>query len=125
MVVLNDICNKCNYVCKSIHFQHNFESWTSGNNSIDKFIQSTQLLAHNKISDALEWISYERLYNIKCITEDDEFNDKVYRANWIDGYICYWNNINNNWKRDGLNMIVILKVLNNPASITSEFINKV
>jgi hypothetical protein len=39
--------------------------------------------------------------------------------------ICYWNNININWKRDGPNMIVILKVLNNPASITLEFINKV
>ncbi|PKC01210.1 hypothetical protein RhiirA5_427080 [Rhizophagus irregularis] len=31
MIVFNDICEKCSKVCNSIHFQRNFESWTSGN----------------------------------------------------------------------------------------------
>jgi hypothetical protein len=126
MVVLIEICDKCNYVCDSVYFKHNFENWTSGNNDIDKFIQSIQLLAHNEISNVLEWIPYDRLYDINYVTESDKFKDKVYRANWIGSNISYWNhNKNINWKRDRSNMIVILKVLNNPANITSEFMNKV
>jgi hypothetical protein len=109
----------CDYECNASRFKQNFKNWTSGNNYIDKFIQSTQLSAHKKVTDALEWISHDRFYNIKCITEDK----KMYIANWIDGCISYWNY--NNWKRDKPEMFVILKILNNPAIITSEFINKV
>jgi hypothetical protein len=132
MMILNDICKRCNYICNSIHFQRNFINWTSGNNDIDKFIQSiqsTQLSAHEKVTDALEWIPYDRLHNIRHIAEG-EFG-KVYRANWIDGcirqswYENSWDNDNQNWKRDEPNMFVILKFINNPAIITSEFINKV
>src|ERR1044072_3724642 len=129
MVVLDDICEKCNRVCNSIYFQRNFKNWTSGNNDIDKFIQNSQLSAHDDIKRALEWIPYDRLYDIKYITDDDKFG-KVYRANWTDGCInvdivsSSWDNENQNWKRDQ-NMFVILKILNNPASITLEFINKV
>jgi hypothetical protein len=32
-------CRKCNYVCNAIHFLYNYESWTSGNNNIDKLIR--------------------------------------------------------------------------------------
>jgi hypothetical protein len=121
MVVLYIKCVKCNNVCYSIHFQHNFINWTSGNNDIDKFIQSTQLSAHGKVTDALEWIPYDRFYDIKHIAEGGF--DEVYRANWTDGCISYLNY--NNWERVGSNMSVILKILTNPAIITSEFINKV
>jgi hypothetical protein len=129
MVVLNDICVKCYCVCNSIHFQRNFKIWTSGNNDIDKFIQSTQLSAHKKVRDALEWIPYNRFHNIKYITEG-KFN-KMYKANWIDGCIktlwfqSSWHNENQHWKREKPNMFVILKILNNSASITAEFINEV
>jgi hypothetical protein len=129
MVVLNDICEKCSDVCNLIYFQRNFEIWTSGNNDIDKFIQSTQLSAHKKVSDALEWIPYNRLYDIKYFTESE--SDKVYRANWIDGHIEQlwyqnsWSIYNKNWSRENPNMPVILKILNNLTCITSEFINKV
>ncbi|PKK73676.1 hypothetical protein RhiirC2_775718 [Rhizophagus irregularis] len=125
MVVLNDICEKCNEVCNSIHFQRNFKNWTSGNNDIDKFIQDTQLSEHTsyyQVKNALEWVPYDKLDTY--IVEDDEI-DKVYRANWIDGCIQYWNNKNQNWKRKDQNMFVILKILNNLTSITLEFINKI
>uniref|UniRef100_U9TC62 Uncharacterized protein n=1 Tax=Rhizophagus irregularis (strain DAOM 181602 / DAOM 197198 / MUCL 43194) TaxID=747089 RepID=U9TC62_RHIID len=133
MVVLNYICEKCDKVCNSMHFQQNFKDWTSGNNDIDKFIQDTQLSAHTyyKVKNVLEWIPYNRLYNIK--SEDDEFG-KVHRANWIDGNITYkdnwyfdssWNDKNQDWDRKNQKMIVILKILNNPSSITLEFINKI
>jgi hypothetical protein len=117
MVVFDIKCKKCNYACNSIYFQHNFINWTSGNNQIDKFIQSTQLSVHYDVKEVLEWILYDRFYDIKYITEG-EFT-KMYRANWIDGYI------NQNLKRESPNMFVILKILNNSASITSKFINKV
>jgi hypothetical protein len=130
MVVFHDIkCEICNHTCNSIYFQHNFINWTSGNNDIDKFIQSTQLSAHNDVKEVLEWIPYNRFNNIKYIAKG-EFN-KMYRANWIDGYIIKsryqssWDDDNQNWKKEKPNMFVILKILNSPTSITSEFINKV
>src|SRR6266498_2421510 len=123
MVVLDDICEKCNYICNTIYFQQNFNNWTSSNNDIDKLIQDSQLSAHNNAKNALEWIPYIRFYNFKYIAKD-RF-DKVYRANWIDGYIDNWNNENQDWKRKDPNMFVILRSFNNPNNDLSEFINMV
>ena len=124
MMVLNDkLCKICNCMCNAIHFQRNFDNWTSGNNEIDEFIQDTQLLAHYYTPKALEWIPYDRFYNIKCIAEDGF--GKVYKANWIDGCIDEWNNENKNWKRKDPNMFVILKRLTNLTNVASEFIDKV
>jgi hypothetical protein len=123
MIVFNYKCKKCNYACNAIHFQKNFENWTSGNDDIDKFIQDTQLLAHktSEISHAIEWIPYDRL-NTNTIKDK---LDKVYRANWIDGNISHWNNINQNWNRFNKNVTVILKRLDNSKNITLEFMNEV
>jgi hypothetical protein len=82
MIVLDDICEKCNHICNSIYFQQNFKNWTSGNNDVDKFIQGTQLSAHKMVKDVLEWIPYDRFNNIEYIAKDEL--SKVYRANWID-----------------------------------------
>jgi hypothetical protein len=124
IMVLNEKCKKCNYICDSIHFQQNFENWTSGNDDIDKFIQNTQLSIHgnnyNSFEQVLEWIPYNRFYNIKCIAEK-----KVYQANWIDGRLSYWSNEDQNLMRKNQNMIVILKRFCNPKNITLEFINEV
>jgi hypothetical protein len=116
-------CEKCDVTCNSIHFQHNFINWTSSNNDIDKFIQSTQLSVHDDVKEVLEWIPYDRFHNIRYITEG-MFN-KMYRANWIDGCINKWDDGNQNWKREKPNMFVILKILNDSTSITLESINKV
>jgi hypothetical protein len=91
MIVLNEKCKKCHIACSAIYFQQNFANWTSGNDDIDKFIQCTQISVHktNEIPNALEWIPYDRFYNIKCIAEK-----KIYGATWIDGGISYWNNKN-------------------------------
>ncbi len=123
MVVLNKKCEKCNYICSAMYFQQNFENWTSGNNKIDKFIQDSQLSAHYNTEKALEWIPYDRFCNIKYIAKD-KF-DNIYRANWVDGYIQHWNYSNYNWERKDQNMFVILKSLNIPINITSEFMNEV
>jgi hypothetical protein len=122
MLVLSDKCNKCNYICNAIHFQRNFEKWTSGNDNIDKFIQETQLSTHadyKVYENALEWIPYDRFNNII----KSKFGE-TYRANWIDGCIYKWDDFKQNWKRYK-NMIVILKILNDPKNITLEFMNEV
>jgi hypothetical protein len=125
MIVLDDVCEKCNKICNAVYFRRNFGNWTSGNNDIDNFIQDTQLLAHNTsdISHALEWIPYDRFYNVKYISET-KFN-KVCIANWIDGKISCRSNYDQSWKREDCNMFVTLKSLNNPKNIALEFINKV
>jgi hypothetical protein len=128
MMVLNDKkCKKCNNACNAIHFQHNFENWTSGNDDIDRFIKDTQLSFHNNNNEvfkkALEWISYDRLYDIKYITKGGF--GKIYRAIWIDGYIDGWDKDNQNWKRNNKNMVVALKSLDNSKNITLRFMNEV
>ena len=88
----NGLCEECNQkntgprwckACKAKHFQQNFEKWTSGNVDIDKFIQDTQLSA-NYSKKVLEWIPYDRFYDIKYIAKGGF--GKVYKAKWIDGY---------------------------------------
>jgi hypothetical protein len=124
MVVLDiNKCGKCGYMCNAIHFQYNFENWTSNNNDIDKFIQDSQLSAHNDAKKALEWIPYNRFQNINYIAEDKL--NKMYRANWINGCINKWSDDNQDWKRKQPYIPVFLKICNNPASITLKFINKV
>jgi hypothetical protein len=122
---VNKICKECNYTCNTIRFQRNFKNWTSGNNNIDKFIQNTQLSAHDnhELLNVLEWISNDRFYNVKYIAKGGF--GKIYRANWIDGSIDKWDNETQNWKRNNKKMFVALKSLNNSKNITFEFINEV
>jgi hypothetical protein len=132
MVVFDIKCVECDDACNSIHFQHNFINWTSGNNAIDKFIRCTQLSAHKEVSNVLEWIPYDRFYNIT----ENKFNEMY--AKWIDGCIIIstsntgysqyqdvWDYNNQDWKREKPNISVILKILNNSANVVSEFINEV
>ena len=124
------LCEECNQentgskwckACNAKHFQQNFEKWTSGNVDIDKFIQDTQLSA-NYPKKVLEWIPYDRFYDIEYIAKGGF--GKVYRANWIDGYILNWDNQNQNWRRHG-SKVVALKSLNNSKNVTFEFLNEV
>ncbi|EXX58464.1 Ypk2p [Rhizophagus irregularis DAOM 197198w] len=125
MMVLNNICEKCNDICNTIHFQQKFLDWTSGNNNVDKFIQDTQLLAHDDddIKNVLEWIPYDRFYNIEYIAKGGF--GKIYKANWIDGYMSNWNIKDQNWKRYNQNMIIALKSLDNSKNVTLEFMNEI
>jgi hypothetical protein len=123
MMVLADKCEKCNRICNAIYFYQKFLDWTSGNEDIDEFIQDTQLSAHDNAKEALEWISYDRLYNIKNIAKDKI--GRVYRTKWIDGSISYWDNENQNWKREDQNTIVKFKNLKNLKNIALGFMNEV
>ncbi|GES87718.1 kinase-like domain-containing protein [Rhizophagus clarus] len=124
-------CKECNqeYIsyewckaCNVNHFRQNFKNWTSGNDDIDEFIRNAQLSAksHHRIS---EWIPYERFYNVKFIASGGF--GKIYSANWIDGYIIKWSNKIQNWEREGHQMTVALKSLNNSEDVTQEFIREI
>ena len=119
MMVLSNKCKKCNKVCYSIHFQQNFNNWASGNVEIDKFIQNNQLSSHDDLKKALEWIPYDKFSDIKYIAENE------YKAKCIDGNIKDWSKGIQNWIREGQNMIVILKKLNNTKDITLEIVDEV
>ena len=119
MIVLNDKCKKCNAICNPMDFQQNFENC---DDDIDKFIQDTELSEHTYFfvkKYALEQSPYDRLNDIS----KNKFV-KVYKANWIDGKIKYWNNENKNWIRYG-SEDVILKSLNSLKNIAIEFKNEV
>jgi hypothetical protein len=103
-----------------MHFQQNFESWTSGNEYIDRYIQDAQLSAHEDPGKVLEWIPYNRFYDIKYIEKI-----RAYKANWTDGYIGKWSNKIQNWNRFNQNMFVLLKCLSDPKNATLEFMNEV
>ncbi|EXX51993.1 kinase-like domain-containing protein [Rhizophagus irregularis DAOM 181602=DAOM 197198] len=108
--------------CNSKRFQQNFSNWTSGNDDVDKFIQNCQLLAKDKFQ-LLEWIPYDRFYNIKYVAKGGF--GKVYSAIWKDGHISHWNLSKNSWERRGSNKHVALKSLNNSQNITLDFINEI
>jgi hypothetical protein len=111
------------YVIKYV-MQQNFKNWTSGNDDIDKFIQDTQLSDHLfRTSRVLEWITYDRFYDIKYIAKG-RFGI-LYKANWIDGPIVEWDDKNENWKRKDQNKVVALKNLNNSKYVSLEFMNEV
>jgi hypothetical protein len=117
-----EICDLFDVKCKVKYFQRNFKNWTSGNNTIDKFIQNAQLSSHVG-HEPLEWIPYDRFYDIKYIAKGGF--GIVYKANWIDGYVDEWDDERRNWKRKGQNKFVALKSLNNSKNVTLEFMNEV
>jgi hypothetical protein len=120
---LNEICKECKCICNTKRFQQNFKNWTSGNNDVDIFIKNTQLSSHGEITGVLEWIPYDRFYDIKHVKENS--SSKLYRAIWIDGRIDEWDNKNQNWERSVPYLVVALKSLNNSKNITLEFLNEV
>nr|CAG8504938.1 14225_t:CDS:10 [Entrophospora candida] len=86
-----DNCPKCNiknkypyccHLCLPSYFQDEFSNWSSGNQTIDKYIQGIQLDA-TEWCQYLEWIPYERLVNV-CYLAKGGYG-KVYSAIWLDG----------------------------------------
>jgi len=110
------------HTCSANHFQQNFKNWTSGNDNIDKFIQDAQLSAEDYF-EVLEWIPYDRFYDIKYITKG-EFGT-VYKAKWIDGSIRNWDDKKQDWERLRQNDFVALKSLDNSTNVSLEFIREV
>ena len=117
-------CEKCfkeSYGCISCRFQHDFDKWTSSNESIDKLIQESQISARD-FFHILEWIPYDSFINIEHIAKGGFA--KVYSATWMSGYIVDWKGFSD-WKRSDP-IKVALKVLNNSSkNISKDFLNEV
>lgn len=119
------------HACNSRHFREEFKNWTSGNPSIDKFIQQSQLRAINQY-EVLEWIPYEQFTDIEFLAQGGF--GKVYKAKWTDGIIDCWSKENNGWKRESSwdrgsikrgNDWVVLKFLNGSKNVINNFLQEV
>jgi hypothetical protein len=93
------------HTCYTKRFRDDFSRWTSGNETIDKFIQKKQLDALD-YHDVIEWIPFNRFKDVKSLTDDDE---PLLKATWIDGHIEKWKNFK--WVRPTRNIRCFLKKL--------------
>ncbi|RHZ83308.1 hypothetical protein Glove_97g64 [Diversispora epigaea] len=109
-------CKPCNLT----RFKNDFDKWTSGNETIDKFIKDTQLNA-DYYKKVIEWIPYDRFQDIKQIAKGGF--GTIYYAKWVDGDIRYWDMENQHWKRYG-QLEVALKKFNGIVDINEDFLNE-
>ncbi|RHZ60924.1 hypothetical protein Glove_350g61 [Diversispora epigaea] len=105
--------------CNSTHLKNDFDKWTSENDTINKFIQDTQLNAD--WYKLIEWIPYDRFQDIKQIAKGGY--GTIYYAIWVDGYIESWNIDDQQWKRYG-QLEVALKKFDNILDIREDFLNE-
>ncbi|RHZ88654.1 hypothetical protein Glove_21g62 [Diversispora epigaea] len=91
-------CKRCN----PTHFKNNFDKWTSGNETFDKFIQDVQL-------------------SIKEISKGGF--GSIYYAKWIDGNIVKWDIENQQWIRSGPSEVALRK-FDNFANFNEDFLNE-
>ncbi|RHZ55128.1 hypothetical protein Glove_420g115 [Diversispora epigaea] len=122
-----DVCPECHeeyydYWCKpcnSTRFKSDFDKWTSGNVTIDKFIQDTQRNAdYYKV---IEWIPYDKFQDIKQMAKGGY--GTIYYAKWVDGYICDWNIRYQQWERS-VQVEVVLKKFDGIVDINEDFLNE-
>jgi hypothetical protein len=113
----------------SRYLKNNLEYWTSGNESINTFIQEKQLKIKDYNDVVFEWIPYNQFNEIKEKGRNDLMT--VYSAIWKDGplqYIEYiWKNgplQYKNYKRVS-NKEVALKCLHNSTNPIEFVINEV
>ena len=116
------ICNRYNTCwtwCQSCNPKLLTEGWTSGNETLDELIKSTQLKATLYDNYCyLQWITYNDLTNIEKIGEGGFAT--ISKATWLNGdkYI-------NNDGRTSEDRTVALKKLHNSQNISDEFLNEV
>ncbi|RHZ67758.1 hypothetical protein Glove_299g105 [Diversispora epigaea] len=131
-IASDKICPECNQSitpswtwcrpCNSRHFQNDFDKWTSGNNTIDKFIQDIQINADNEFK-VIEWIPYDRFKDIKQIAKGGY--GTIYYAKWIDGRTTRWDVENKQWNRLSQQGVALKKFDNNFASLNEDFLNEI
>ena len=111
-------CNRynTNYSwCQSCDPKLLTEGWTSGNETLDELIKSTQLKAtHYNNGHYLQWIPHNDLTNIEKIGEGDFAT--IYKATWLNG---------EKTAGSSKDRTVALKKLHNSQNISDEFLNEV
>ncbi|UZO15588.1 uncharacterized protein OCT59_007005 [Rhizophagus irregularis] len=111
--------------CNSAHFHNNFAQWTSGDLSINKLIQNSQLNATFQY-ELIEWIEYSNLENVEFVAHGGF--GSVYKAIWKDGPINTtsrahpWEIKKSRWNRDNNKEVAIKKFRN---ATVSEFLDEI
>ncbi|RHZ79166.1 hypothetical protein Glove_151g70 [Diversispora epigaea] len=90
------------------------------NREIDEFIQQIQLNA-NKHQEIIEWIPFDKLENITHLAKGGF--GTTYKANWLDGFIYWWDYEIGDWKRSS-DRSVCLKSLDNSTN-KNEFLQEI
>ena len=115
-------CNRhnTNYSwCQSCDPKLLTKGWTSGNETLDELIKSTQLKATKyNYYYYLQWIPYNDLTNIEKIGEGGFAT--ISKATWLNGEKYTYKN-----KRTSEDRTVALKKLHNSQNISDEFLNEV
>ena len=123
-------CKKCKLTrysdkfcekCISLHLQSLFNTWTSGNDIVDNFIQQCQIQS-SLPGQIIEWIPYNQFYNVKKLTEGGF--STIYTASWTKGRIVDYNEKKNEFSYLGAQEVV-LKSLNNSSNPGKGFFNEV
>src|SRR2546429_9257096 len=73
--------------CQIDFLKANFKNWTSGNETIDHYIQEMQLKFYKYPDIVFEWIQYNQFNDIKEIDKGSFFT--VHSAIWMDGPLYY------------------------------------
>ncbi|RHZ83301.1 hypothetical protein Glove_97g113 [Diversispora epigaea] len=123
------VCQECNQEynqyhqwckpCNSTRLKNDFDKWTSGNATVDKFIQDAQVNAD--IWTVIEWIPYEGFQDIKQLAKGGY--GTIYYAMWVEGYIDNWDIKNQRWKRFGRYQVA-LKKLDGIIDINKDFLHE-
>ncbi|CAG8505514.1 3440_t:CDS:2 [Acaulospora morrowiae] len=111
----------CHY-CNAKRFLDDSKNWTSGNPIIDKFILDIQVKASNS-DEVIEWIPFDKLKNVTL--ESVGSYNRFYKAEWQDGYIVRWNNVNNEWDRCSNKAICLRKSKYSYGDVYSKFLREI
>ncbi|CAG8551879.1 2927_t:CDS:2 [Acaulospora morrowiae] len=108
------------FVCESRRFKNDFPKWTSGNKMIDNFIKEIQLFAESEVN-YLEWISYDRLREVKYICDGTYASLSL--ATWLDGPRNIVDKQSKKLKRD-VRKKVVLRQLHDSENISEVYLGE-
>ena len=123
-------CNKCRLTrysdrfcenCISLHLQELFNTWTSGNDIIDNFIQKCQKLS-SLPNYIMEWIPFDQFENVKYLTKGGF--GSIYTARWTKGSIFDYDENKKEFTYVGPQGVV-LKVLDDSNKLGKKFFDEV
>ena len=124
-------CEKCKSIrysnkycenCISLHLQSLFNTWSSGNDIIDNFIQQCQIKS-SLPGRIMEWIPYDQFEDVKKLTEGGF--SSIYTATWTEGDIVDYDEKKKEFSYFEKGQMVILKCLKNSSDPGKVFFDEV
>src|SRR6185295_10472527 len=107
--------------CIGLHLQSLFDTWTTGHDIVDNFIQQCQIKS-SLPGHIMEWIPYDQFEDVEKLTEGGF--SSIYTATWTKGEIVDYDEKKKEFSYFG-NQLVVLKCLNNSSDPGKGFFNEV